>query len=214
MDSLTQKVVEIFSKTPEFKAAEAEAKDTVEQERQANFDRLGEIEGEVVEAVVEPLKALKKLGIELVKAQKIALSTQQKFNAEKIKEMNIRARGDAERARIEQRLKEGAIAGLREFILDASDWWNRERHKWQNGLAPENHEVAAALAKESHKSAPDLDKVKFLASRLKMPARDRISQIRDIIARAEALYFEPNAEKATAELARLKAEIATPAWAA
>ena len=49
---LARKVVEIFSKTPEFQKAEAEAKETIEQERQGSVDRLGEIEIEVVEALV------------------------------------------------------------------------------------------------------------------------------------------------------------------
>ena len=186
---LAQKVVEIFSKTPEFKAAELEAKETAETERQGAVDRLGAIEREVIEALVEPLKVLKKLTSETLKAQEAFLSKQRELNGAKIVEQNIRARSDAERSRVEQQLKDGAVPGLAEFVSEASELWPVERHKWTW-------------------SAPTLP------DGTRMPARRRIDQIDSIRARAVALYFEPNAEKAAAELERLQVEIAEPPAAA
>ena len=214
MASLTQKVVEIFSKTPEFQAAEAEAKQAVEQERQADVDRLGQIEGEVIKAVVEPMKAKKKAADGVLKARETLLAKERIWGTAAMEEQNIRAVALRECAVIEQRLTADAIPGLREFISDATDRWNRERHRWNSGLAPDNEDVAQALANELRKSVPDFDNVELLRGRLKMPARVRMEQIRDITARAEALYLEPNAEKATAELERLKTEIQLPTAAA
>lgn len=149
-------------------------------QRKADVDRLGEIEAEVVEAVVEPRKTITKCEAEVTKAEAKLLEKRQALAVARMKEHSIRSGGTTESAGIEQGLKDGAVPGLREFIVEVSGLWGTERHKWR---ASDREQVAS-----------------------------RISQINDIAARAEALYNEPDEEKAAAELERLKVEVAaTPA---
>lgn len=147
-------------------------------QHQADVDRLGEIEAEVVEAVVEPRKAIKKCEAEVTKAEAKLLEKRQALAVARMQEHSIRSGGTTESGRIDQGLKDGAVPGLSDFISEVSGLWGTERHKWR---ASDREQVAS-----------------------------RRGQIKDIAARAKALYHEPDEAKAAAELERLKVEVATP----
>ena len=82
-------------------------------------------------------------------------------------------------------LRATAIPGIKEFVAQISERWDHERRDWQWNAPRDRNGV-------------------------QLPARHRMDQIRDITARAEALYFEPDPEVAEAELAKLKHDLEAP----
>ena len=145
-------------------------------QRTSDVKRLGEIDAEVVKAVAEPSKAIKKWEAAVTKAEANLLEKRQGLAVARMEEHRIRAGADTESNGIERRMKGSAVAGLREFIAEVGGLWGTERHKWR---ASDREQVAS-----------------------------RMSQIKDIAARAEALYQEPDEDVAAAELERLKVEVA------
>ena len=156
------------------------------EQRQADVDRLAEIDAEELSALVEPMQAVKKATAGVLKAREALLAREQKLAEPRIEEQNIRHRAAMERRGIEQRLHAGAIPDLDEFVSGVTGLWDTERHKWASTAPLDRHGEPT-------------------------PARVRMEQIKDITARAEALYFESNNEVAEAELERLRVEVETPA---
>ncbi len=94
---------EWFAGTEEGQAAVAEYTEATTAERQADVDRLAEIEKEVLRGIVEPMKVIKKVTAETLKAHEVWMSKQRDLNVAKSEEMNVRQRADRERAVTEQR---------------------------------------------------------------------------------------------------------------
>ena len=178
-----------WARTEEGQAAIAEAAEVSVGERQADIDRLGEIDAEVLKAIVGPKKAIEKGAAEVLKAREALLAKEQKLAEARMKDHNVRHRADTERARIELRLKEGAHPAVPQFLDDIMDLWERERKEWR-WIAPRDRD-----------DQPILFSV-------------RVKQIRVIQEQAEALFFVADPDVVEAELEKLKAAIATPQEAA
>lgn len=185
MNSLTQKIVERLSKTPEFQAAEAEEAEAHVESRKAEIAEKVTIEADRTKELQALHKAGEAATTKLEKAQRTLIAAQGEFNQTKTAVHNVNARADAALARIDADLRGGAISGTKAFLDTIYAVWEHERRRWE-WLAPVDRKG------------------------VKMPAKERIGQIENIRERAEELYFEPDPEVAQAELERLRAEIATP----
>lgn len=175
--------------TEEGQQAIVEAAEATVTERQADVDRLGEIDAEVLKAIVEPGRAILKGTAEVLKAREALLAEERKLATARMDDHNVRHRADTERAGIEQRLKEGAHPGVPEFLNDIMELEEHERREW------------SWIAPQDKKDQPIFFRV-------------RVEQIRAIQKQAESLFFVADPEEVEVELKKLKAEIATPTAAA
>ena len=186
MNSRAQKILERFSRTPEFQAAEAEEASEHVESRKAEIAEKVTIEADRTKELQALHKAGEAATTKLEKAQRTWIAAQGEFNQTKTAVHNVNARADAALARIDADLRESAIPGIREFLDSIYAVWEHERRRWE-WLAPLNSEGVP------------------------LPAKERIEQIRQAQEQAEALLYEPDPEVAEAGLAKLRAEITAPA---
>ena len=189
MNSRAQKILERSSRTPEFQAAEAEEASEHVESRKAEIAEKVTIEADRTKELQALHKAGEAATTKLEKAQRTLIAAQGEFNQTKTAVHNVNARADAALAGINADLRGGAIPHVREFLDSIYAVWEHERRRW-HWLAPVDRKG------------------------VKMPAKERIGQIKNIRACAEELYFEPDREVAQAALAKLEAEIKLPAGAA
>ena len=147
----------------------------------AEYERIG---AERMKAVVARQKDIASATSRVEKAREALAEAELALPGAHLVLQRINLQADTARDRIEQQLRDGAIPGIWEFLDELSVLWDGERHKW-GWIAPK------------HDGVP-------------MPAQERIGQIRAISAQAEALYYEPDLEAASAELERLRDAVALP----
>ena len=146
----------------------------------------------VVEKVTDRRKALAKdlgparkavereLGL-FEKAREALTAAEMKLRTAQVAEHNLRNRAETEIGQLRRELSDDAIPGFAPFLDGLRNLWDVERRHWP----------------WSHRDQPG-------------SASERIAQIRRVQERVEALQYLPDPVKAEAELAKLKAEIATP----
>ena len=181
MDSRAQKILARLSRTPEYRAAEAQESEGHVKGRKVDLDRSAAIKAELAVALIEPQKAVKKALNALEKAQQGVVTADTTLRLAQVEVHNQVARAERETNQIEQRLNEGAIPGIAPFLGDLAGLWDHERKGWLF----------------SHRDQPG-------------SAGERIAQIRRVTEQVTELYFETNPEEAETALAKLKADLDAP----
>ena len=159
--------------------AQGEATEVVE--RQATVEKIKNLENGLAEAIGPARKAVRKeLGL-FEKAREASTAAEMKLRRAQLDEHNLRTRAETEINQHEQRLRDGAIAGIAVFLNQLAGLWDSERKNWR----------------WTHRDQPG-------------SAGERIAQIRRVTEQVTELYFETNPEEAETALAKLKADLDAP----
>ena len=174
---------EWFAETDDGRAVIAEAAADEVSERKTMVEKAAELRAALLKAVGPARKLIEKESAAVEKKRKALTAASMELRTAQADVHNLTHRADHEIGQLEQRLREGAILGLRPFIDTLAELWDVERRAWSWN------------APRDRKGVP-------------MPARDRVAHIRSIQKRAEALLLIADPAEAEAELAKLRAELA------
>ena len=181
MNARAQKILARLSRTPEFKAAEAQEEKAQLSEREASVEKIQQSRDALEKDVKPARKAVETELAAYEKAKEGLVAAELKLRQAHGEEHNLRNRAESEIGQLEQRLRDGCISGIAPFIDGLRGLWDAERRSWS----------------WSHPNQPG-------------SAGRRIAQIRRVQERVEALQYLPDPVKAESALQALKVELETP----